>query len=745
MRARAARAFVVAALLSLTGSLSWSQSLPITGVVRSSGGEVIGGAVIRVEGTLMSVRTGDDGSFQLSLPAATASLQVRRLGFHPRQIRITIDTLVGRSAVIELQPAAAAFQQVLIVGADRDGAGVELTRGSARMMPPLGEPDVLRALPFVPTVIQPADWENRFHIAGSAGDEVLLTLDGHPLQSATHASGILSAINLASLNGASLLTHSVGAGTDARLGGVFALETRDVTEPQREVVVSFLSASGTFLQPLADDRASLLLSLRRTYLDAVLPSLGRERSGDATLVPTYADVLVRLNGRIGDKWQASLLGLSAATIRDAAASAQLSDYRTDEDLLGIRLERRGPRGRIAARASQGYTRSLQRDLSSDQPAFAQSRRWLDTRIESALDLTTSTRLTAGVGASERRHISEWEFANRFNPALPDSVRESERQRLAHASLELAVAARSNWEMTFGARASLVDGRTYAAPRARVLRRIGSASVLSLDLGRRYQFDAEYSDSEAGQAERPLFLLTRPRTVDVGAVTLESERSIGSLAVQWSGSGFLRRYERRVLPGDGTGVWANADTSVANRGAGPAFGGSTSLTMRTRQGSVLQTSYTYMRAFDQRDAEGWTPADWDVPHTFSAILSAAIRPRLVLTSSWQYHSGLAITPLASRLLFPQADPSGSAGPRPVFGRRNSGRSIPFSRLDVGLRRTWTLGRAEIVGSAQVANVLGARNAGSYNLYELLFAPGQLEAALDRDGLPRIPSVGVEIRW
>lgn len=734
----------MAVSLASTQAFAQRTEKPVRGVVRAESGDPIDAATIEILGSLVATRADVHGQFSVPATSNQFTLRVRRIGFHARTVHILTDTLGARPLTITLESAPAAFQQVLIVGLDRqgaaEGAGVELTRNSARMMPPLGEPDLLRSLPFIPNVLQPDDLSNRFHIAGSAADELLMTIDGHPLQSTTHASGALSSFNLAAVERASLSLHDVRANTDSRLGGLLAVSTRDASRPQREAVVSLISASGTVTQPLLNGRASVLLSARRTYLDAVLDRIVRSPTTDPGLVPTFSDALLRADVDLGNGWRASAISLLGSDERAASTTASASPFRSQEQLFGLRLDRASPRWEVHARISHSLHVAEQRTRPADEGLYDVSRRWLDGWIGAAYAVSPRLRARGGLGASNRAHRYDWILASRFNPFVPVSFSGEEQQSLLHGAVEVEATAAA-WTAVAGTRATAQDGGILPAPRLSLTRRIGERSSLNLAAERRLQFDSEMGPPLAGQPEQPVFLLDRPRRMDGMAFTVESSQSLGAYTLAWSTSLFTRRFGDRTQP-----LIVDSATAISfARRDGTAHGGGLTLTARSTRGAALQAAYAYSASRQRNAAGDWERTDWDAPHTLSAILGFPLGQHLVISAALQWRSGLPLTPLASRVLVPGLRPGDGYVPRPVEGPRNSGRTASFSRLDVGLRRRWTLGRADLVGTLQVTNLLGRENALELDLRQIIVAPEQLDAATRRQGLPRVPSIGLEIRW
>jgi hypothetical protein len=84
---------------------------------------------------------------------------------------------------------------------------------------------------------------------------------------------------------------------------------------------------------------------------------------------------------------------------------------------------------------------------------------------------------------------------------------------------------------------------------------------------------------------------------------------------------------------------------------------------------------------------------------------------------------------------------------VPGLRNSAHLTPYRRTDIGLRREWKRGKADLAFSFQAINVLAQTNALEYNWASFFCAEAGkcAEAKPARSGLPILPSIGFEIRW
>jgi hypothetical protein len=166
---------------------------------------------------------------------------------------------------------------------------------------------------------------------------------------------------------------------------------------------------------------------------------------------------------------------------------------------------------------------------------------------------------------------------------------------------------------------------------------------------------------------------------------------------------------------------------------------------------IEGGYTYQRALEEVDGV-LSPTAWDAPHQTSGFASFLLSRKWTLNVAGQARSGLPQTGVARRLIVPVM-PFGVSQIY-VPGARNGVQLPPYYRLDAGVRRTSSNGRAAWTFSFQLLNLLFKRNATSYDWVAYFCEVDrencgipfgdQLEA-IESFSLPIIPSFGFEFRW
>ena len=185
-----------------------------------------------------------------------------------------------------------------------------------------GENDVMRALQLLPGVKSESDASSSFQVRGGTAAQNLILYDNAPVYNVGHLAGLFSAFNDDALGSATLYKGLLPAQYGGASSAVLDLTGRTGNKHDWHggASIGLLSAKGTIEGPLVKDKASLLLTARRTYLDAFLKLTDDFRNN--TLY--FYDVNAKLDWTIGRRDQ---LFLSFFTGYDRTALKDMIDIR----------------------------------------------------------------------------------------------------------------------------------------------------------------------------------------------------------------------------------------------------------------------------------------------------------------------------------------------------------------------------------------------------------------------------------
>ena len=185
-----------------------------------------------------------------------------------------------------------------------------------------GENDVMRAIQLLPGVKSESDASSSFQVRGGTAAQNLILYDNAPVYNVGHLAGLFSAFNDDALGSATLYKGLLPAQYGGASSAVLDLTGRTGNKHDWHggVSIGLLSAKGTIEGPIVKDKASFLVTARRTYLDAFLKLTDDFRNN--TLY--FYDINAKLDWTIGQRDQ---LFLSFFTGYDRTALEDMIDIR----------------------------------------------------------------------------------------------------------------------------------------------------------------------------------------------------------------------------------------------------------------------------------------------------------------------------------------------------------------------------------------------------------------------------------
>ncbi len=287
---------LAAALALSAGPASAQEAGSVAGRVLSPAGEPVAGATVTATpaaaGGARRTLSAEDGSFRLAgVRAGRWTLRAARVGF--ASVSETVTVTAGAEARVELRLA----EQALVLDplevrsrrdTERERTRFETEAGTTtrvitgeeiKILPGLGEADVLRAVEVLPGVVSTSDFSSAFNVRGGSSDQNLIQLDGFTIFNPFHLGGLFSVFNSDVIARAELLSGGFGAEYGGRVSSVLTVEseTGDSTFAA-DMGVSVLASRltlrsgmpGVLARSLGGERGSWFVSGRRSYFDALL-------------------------------------------------------------------------------------------------------------------------------------------------------------------------------------------------------------------------------------------------------------------------------------------------------------------------------------------------------------------------------------------------------------------------------------------------------------------------------------------
>ena len=135
-----------------------------------------------------------------------------------------------------------------------------------------GEKDIMRSIQLLPGVKMESDASSSFQVRGGTSAQNQVLFDNAPIYNVGHAGGLFSTFNDDALAGATLYKGLLPAQYGGASSAVLDIigRTGDKHKFHGGATIGLLSAKGTLEGPIAKDKASFLITARRTYMDQIL-------------------------------------------------------------------------------------------------------------------------------------------------------------------------------------------------------------------------------------------------------------------------------------------------------------------------------------------------------------------------------------------------------------------------------------------------------------------------------------------
>jgi hypothetical protein len=294
------------AVCVFAGKESYPGGIIISGYVKdATNGEMLVGATVAVKGTGTGTVTNVYGFFSVSLPEGGSVLQFGFLGYET----LEMDVYQSRRVIVELKPRSHSLDEIVVTGKDNLSfsrlplLGMEkMESSSIRNIPVLlGETDPMKAIQMLPGVSPTSEGSSNFTVRGGQPDQNLLLMDEAIVYNAGHLLGFFSVFNNDAVKNIELYKGDFPASEGGRLSSVLDVRTRDgnIKKFEGSAGLGLISSRLNIEGPLKKDRASFLISGRRSYLDLFLPLASNKDLHDNKLY--FYDANVKVNWIAGSK------------------------------------------------------------------------------------------------------------------------------------------------------------------------------------------------------------------------------------------------------------------------------------------------------------------------------------------------------------------------------------------------------------------------------------------------------------
>jgi hypothetical protein len=251
----------------------------LSGYVKDSlSGETMIGATLSVNGEGKGVNSNQYGYFSITLLQGEYTVTCSYVGYQPR--RISVNLSKSQSYNFLLPANVSTSEEIVVYSKRRDSnvknaqmGKIDLSINQIKSVPAfLGEVDILKTLQLLPGVRNAGEGNAGFYVRGGGPDQNLIMLDDAVVYNTGHLFGFFSIFNADAIKNTSLIKGGMPAQYGGRLSSVLDISMKEGNANKFQVdgglglIASRVSVQG----PIKKDKASFIISARRTYIDALM-------------------------------------------------------------------------------------------------------------------------------------------------------------------------------------------------------------------------------------------------------------------------------------------------------------------------------------------------------------------------------------------------------------------------------------------------------------------------------------------
>ncbi len=255
------------------------QKYTLNGYIKDSlTGETLIGANLNIPSAGKGVTANSYGYYSLTLLKGIYTLSCSFVGYNTKIVSVNLNTNHERD--IYLIPSNMIMQDVTVTGHRRDNnvktaqmGKIDLSMETVKSMPALfGEVDILKTLQLLPGIRNSGEGNSGFYVRGGGPDQNLIILDDAVVYNTGHLFGFFSIFNSDAIKSVSLIKGGMPAQYGGRLSSVVDISMKDgnMNKTQVDAGIGLIASRFSIQGPLKKDKASYIVSARRTYIDQLV-------------------------------------------------------------------------------------------------------------------------------------------------------------------------------------------------------------------------------------------------------------------------------------------------------------------------------------------------------------------------------------------------------------------------------------------------------------------------------------------
>jgi len=282
----------------------------ISGYIKDSlSSETLIGASVTVKGQGRGVNSNQYGFYSMTLPEGTYQIVCSFVGYLPLEVEIELNK--NKSYDFAVFPKSSLSQEIVISSKRRDAnvknaqmGTIDLSMNKIRSVPVIfGEIDPLKTLQLLPGVRNAGEGNSGLYVRGGGPDQNLIMLDDAVVYNTGHLFGFFSIFNGDAIKNTTLIKGGMPAQYGGRLSSVLDIAMKDgnMNNFQIEGGIGTIASRVSIQGPIKKDKASFIISGRRTYIDVLAKPFISKNSQFYGSGYYFYDLNAKMNYKFSDK------------------------------------------------------------------------------------------------------------------------------------------------------------------------------------------------------------------------------------------------------------------------------------------------------------------------------------------------------------------------------------------------------------------------------------------------------------
>ena len=269
-------------------------------------GEDLIGATVFVKELKTGTSSNVYGFYSITLEPGAYTLIFSYIGYEPHEIFFDLNSDITYN--VDLAVKKQELDEVVITGTAlnenitrTEMSTIKMDVKTIRQIPALmGEVDIIKAIQLLPGVQTISEGSSGFSVRGGSMDQNLIQLDESTVYNASHLMGFFSVFNNDAIKDVKLYKGDIPASSGGRLSSLLDVRMKDgnLKKISGTGGIGTIASRLTLEGPIVKDKASFIVSGRRTYADIFLKLFGNDDVRDNRLY--FYDLNAKVNYKINE-------------------------------------------------------------------------------------------------------------------------------------------------------------------------------------------------------------------------------------------------------------------------------------------------------------------------------------------------------------------------------------------------------------------------------------------------------------